>query len=175
MILGSYVWILLTVCANWEAPPSGRSSLVTDVMTTYWSCNFLIASTICSGSCGSGAWGCPFFTAQKVQLRVQASPSIMKVAVPSAKHWVRLGQWALSQTVCNFRPRMSWPISRSTAGLSGLGLNHSGRLACSGTSPALFRVLIQMFPRTSRRKAPEYLPALSVFPVFPILRSLHCP
>ena len=47
---------------------------------------------------GSGA-GRPGSTEQKLQRRVQRSPSSMKVAVPREKHSPRLGQRASSQTV----------------------------------------------------------------------------
>ena len=64
-----------------SAPPSGRSSRVTQVMTTCFSPSRWTASATRRGSSGSGGSGRPFFTLQNRQPRVQTSPRIMKVAV----------------------------------------------------------------------------------------------
>ena len=57
------------------------------------------------GSSSSSALGRPCATSQNGQRRVQISPIIIKVAVPSPKHWGRLGQAASSQTVYSFCSR----------------------------------------------------------------------
>ena len=49
--------------------------------------------------------------AQYPQARVQTSPRIMNVAVPWCQHSPMFGQWASSQTVLSFSPRIR-PLSR---------------------------------------------------------------
>ena len=88
--------------AKWAAPPSGRSSRSTEVITTYLSPRSATDSARCLGSSGSSPLGRPKPTSQNEQRRVQMSPMIMKVAVPPPKHSGRLGQAASSHTVCSF-------------------------------------------------------------------------
>ena len=91
--------ILWMVAAKWVAPPSARSSRVTDVITTCLRPSDRTALPICSGSFLSGATGEPHSTAQKPQLRVQVLPKIRNVAVLSEKHSHWFGQRASWQTV----------------------------------------------------------------------------
>ena len=96
------------VAAKIAAPPSGRSSRLTDVMTA---CVRRICATALATRIGSSASGAasgrPVFTAQKPQARVQVSPRIMKVAVPASQHSPMFGQRASSQTVCRRSSRIS--------------------------------------------------------------------
>ena len=92
------------VRAKIEAPPSGSSSRLTEVMTAWRRCSLAIASATRSGSSSSRWVGRPVLIAQKPQLRVHTSPRIMKVAVPADQHSPMLGQWALSQTVFRSSP-----------------------------------------------------------------------
>ncbi len=69
----------------------------------------------------------PVATAQNEQERVQMFPKIMKVAVPAPQHSPILGQFPLSQIVCNLcsstKPRTcaySFPIGSLTLNQSGL-------------------------------------------------------
>ena len=76
----------LMVSAMAPAPPSGRSSRATQVTTA---CPSRIRSTAWatrSGSSGDSGRGWRVSTWQKPHARVQRSPLIMKVAVPSAQH-----------------------------------------------------------------------------------------
>ena len=88
------------VAAKCAAPPSGRSSRVTEVTTTYFSSIPAAASATRPGSPGSSGSGTPECTAQKRQLRVQRSPMIRKVAVRCEKHSHMFGHLASWQTVC---------------------------------------------------------------------------
>jgi hypothetical protein len=54
-----------------------------------------------SGSCQSAGPGFPVLTEQNLQARVQTSPSIMKVAVPTFQHSPMFGQLPLLHIVCN--------------------------------------------------------------------------
>ncbi len=87
------------VAAKWAAPPSARSSRLTDVTTTWRSPRRATADATRSGSAGSTARGRPCVTAQKPQFRVQVSPSSMKVAVLCPQHSPMFGQRASWQTV----------------------------------------------------------------------------
>ena len=87
------------VAAKCAAPPSGRSSRLTDVTTTWRRPSRAIAEATRTGSPGSTARGRPWVTAQKPQLRVQVSPSSMKVAVLCPQHSPMLGHRASWQTV----------------------------------------------------------------------------
>ena len=69
------------VAAKCAAPPSGRSSRVTEVTTAYFNPIRAAASATRVGSCGSSGSGGPGATEQKRQLRVQRLPMIRKVAV----------------------------------------------------------------------------------------------
>jgi hypothetical protein len=93
----------LTVSTKWLAPPSIRSSLVTEVITAYLMAKFFTASEILPGSAGSSGVGLPQDTPQNEQPLVQIFPQIRKVAVFFAKHSPMFGQSALSHTV--LRPR----------------------------------------------------------------------
>ena len=70
-----------TVFANCSAPPSGRSSRVGQVSTTWRRPSFFAAFAMFIGSSGSGGSGWPVVTLQKRQLRVQMLPRIIKVEV----------------------------------------------------------------------------------------------
>jgi hypothetical protein len=100
------------VAAKCSPPPSGRSSLVTEVITTYRSLINLAAWATRSGSSPSTGSGVPEVTAQKRQCRAQTSPKIMKVAVPLEKQMPLLGQRAWWQTVFSRRRRRREVISR---------------------------------------------------------------
>ena len=70
-----------TTAAMCAAPPSGRSSRVTCVTTTCRRASFFATSARCLGSSGSSGCGFAHETLQKRQLRVQALPMTMNVAV----------------------------------------------------------------------------------------------
>ena len=74
------------VCAMAPAPPSARSSRATQVTTACPSPIRSTARATRSGSSGDSGSGWRVSTWQKPQARVQRSPLIMKVAVPSAQH-----------------------------------------------------------------------------------------
>ncbi len=82
---GTRAWTASITAAQWRAPPSGRSSRSTEVITAW---RRPIAATAVARLAGSSAStpgrGRPEVTAQKPQRRVQISPRIMKVAVPSS-------------------------------------------------------------------------------------------
>ena len=82
-----------TVFAKCCAPPSGRSSLFTDVSTTYFS---IIASTafamFIGSSLSSHPLGLPVSTEQNLQALVQTDPISIKVAVPADQHSLIFGQ-----------------------------------------------------------------------------------
>jgi hypothetical protein len=74
-----------TAAANWAAPPSGRSSRVTLVITTWRSARRRAASATRRGSSESRAHrpaAPPVSTAQNRQPRVHVSPRMRNVAVP---------------------------------------------------------------------------------------------
>ncbi|MFO0751739.1 MAG: hypothetical protein U0411_00255 [Thermodesulfovibrionales bacterium] len=104
---GSRLLTARIVEANCAAPPSGRSSRVTEVTTTYRRPSSAAASATRSGSWGSTAAGAPEETEQKEHSRVQRSPRIMKAAVGFAKQTPWLGHRASSQTVAS-----PWLLSR---------------------------------------------------------------
>ena len=81
------------------APSSARSSRATVVTTAKPRPIRSTASATRSGSPGSSGSGRRVSTRQNPQARVQRSPLIMKVAVPSAQHSERLGHPASSHTV----------------------------------------------------------------------------
>ncbi len=87
-----------------DAPPSGSSSRLTDVITAWRMGIDATASANLSGSSRSRPSGRPVLTAQKPQPRVQMSPRIMNVAVPAPQHSPMFGQRALSQTVWSRLP-----------------------------------------------------------------------
>ena len=97
---GFCVRMASTVAAQWAAPPSGRSSRVTEVTTTYRSFISATLSATCRGSSASGARGRPVLVAQKRQPRVQMSPRIINVAVLRLQHSAWLGHLPLLQIVC---------------------------------------------------------------------------
>ncbi len=96
--------------AKISAPPLGRSSRSTLVITTNSSPICATASASRAGSSRSSAFGVPCATAQYAQLRVHTSPRIMNVAALCSQHSPMLGQWASSQTVCSLRSRIR-PLS----------------------------------------------------------------
>src|ERR1039458_6189128 len=70
--------------------------------------------------------GLPLGTAQKPQRRVQRLPSIMKVADFWFQHSPRLGQFALSQTVCRWRSRASFFRAWKVSPPGARAFSHSG-------------------------------------------------
>src|SRR6266478_10126298 len=115
------------VCWKCSAPPSGKSSRATAVITTCFSRIRCTASATRAGSSVSNGNGLAVVTAQKRQARVQRSPAIMKVAVPRLQHSQWFGHLALSQTVCN---RNSSSSARVWANLSVVGRvirSHGGK------------------------------------------------
>src|SRR3990170_8139914 len=90
----------LIVKTNCAAPPSLRSSLVTEVITTCFSFSSFAAMAMDNGSSRDGGAGLRFFpTLQKPQFLVHTSPSIRNVAVGFEKHSPIFGHRALSHTV----------------------------------------------------------------------------
>ena len=87
------------VAAMWAAPPSGRSSRATAVITANPRLSAETAFATRSGSSGSRGAGRAVVTSQNPQRRVQWLPPIMKVAVPRAQHSPRFGHAAERQTV----------------------------------------------------------------------------
>src|SRR5213592_3706167 len=92
--------------ANISAPPCGRSSRSTLVMTTCFSSICRTASARRAGSPVSRGVGVPCGTAQYAQFRVHTSPRIMKVAALCSQHSPTLGQCASSHTVWSASSRM---------------------------------------------------------------------
>ena len=83
-------------------PPSGRSSRLTEVRTTYFSFISCTERAACSGSAASSQpFGLPVLTEQKRQARVHTSPISMMVAVPELQHSLMLGHLASSHTVAS--------------------------------------------------------------------------
>src|ERR1051325_3483116 len=116
------------VSAKCSAPPSSRSSRVTDVTTMCRNpIRFAVSATARGSSGDGGAYGRPVVTLQKPQERVQTSPRIMKVAVPRAKHSVRFGQASDSQTECSDFSRSSDLTSCSCCRFRRFSRIHSGR------------------------------------------------
>ena len=109
---GFISFVARMVRAKCSAPPSGRSSLSTEVRTTYESPILESVSATFSGSSGSGGLpaGLPGVTMQNLQALEQTSPINIRVAVPLPQHSATLGQWASSQTVCSFSSLKS-PLS----------------------------------------------------------------
>ncbi len=93
---------------KWSAPPSARSSRVTEVITTCFRPSRAQASARRSGSSRATGSGWPRWTAQKPQGRVQTSPRTMNVAVRRVQHSERLGQRPLSQIVS--RPELGHQV-----------------------------------------------------------------
>src|SRR6476620_766389 len=100
IILGQIDFIALIVLAMCSAPPSCKSSLQTEVITTYLnSPHSLIAFATLSGSLTSGKAGLPLLTAQNLHALLHTSPITIIVAVPMPQHSDILGHFASSQTV----------------------------------------------------------------------------
>ena len=150
------------------APPSGRSSRVTEVTTTCRQESFAAASATSPGSEGSGGAGFPAATLQKAQPRVQTSPSRITVAVPAPQHSPTLGHRASRHTVRRPR-RASVPSTSSTLFPEGARtFSQSGRGARS------------RFMRTPpgdgcRRRPPHRAPPPSAEPFPPPRRSTSPP
>src|SRR5437867_7294118 len=90
-------FIVLTMCS---APPSCKSSLQTEVITTYLnSPHSLIAFATLCGSSASSKTGLPLLTAQNLHALLHTSPITIIVAVPTPQHSDILGHFASSQTV----------------------------------------------------------------------------
>src|SRR5919107_6111965 len=102
IVVGHKSLIALIVLAICSAPPSSKSSLHTEVITTYLKPHSLIALATLSGSPASSKNGLPLLTAQNLQPRVHMSPMIIIVAVPVPQHSDILGHLASSQTVLRF-------------------------------------------------------------------------
>src|SRR5919107_65802 len=100
IILWHRSFIDLIVLAMCSAPPSSKSSLQTEVITTYLNPHSLIALATLSGSpASSKTTGLPLLTAQNLHPLVHMSPMIIIVAVPVPQHSDMLGHLASSQTV----------------------------------------------------------------------------
>src|SRR6056297_2428062 len=100
VVFGFTSFTLRMVLLQKPAPPSAKSSLSTEVITQCLSSINFTDSAIHSGSISSGGRGFPVFTPQNLQLRVQMSPRIMKVAVPRFQHSPIFGQFPLVHMVC---------------------------------------------------------------------------
>ena len=83
------------------APPSARSSLSTDVTTTWRKRIARAESATRAASSTLGGNGTPEAVAQNRQRRVHTSPRIIKVAVPSRQHSPWFGHRPLLHMVCN--------------------------------------------------------------------------
>ena len=87
------------------APPSSKSSLLTEVKTAYLTLISSIDLATLSGSSSSNLpLGFPVSTEQNLQALVQTDPRSMKVAVPLFQHSLILGHIASSQTVLSLLP-----------------------------------------------------------------------
>ena len=115
------------VSATMPAPPSGRSSRATIVMTTCLRPMSFVASATRRGSSQSVIGGRPVARAQKPQFRVQTLPRIRKVAVPSAQHSPWLGQRASSHTVLSASSRRTCLVLAYVAPAPIRTLSHAGR------------------------------------------------
>src|SRR5664279_4448163 len=108
VIAGLVSFIRVIVSAQKEEPPSGRSSLSTEVITQCFRRIAFMEAANLSGSSGSGGNGLPVFVAQNLHALVQISPRIIKVAVPLFQHSPIFGQLPLvhivwrwfSKTIC---------------------------------------------------------------------------
>jgi hypothetical protein len=138
------------VRAKIEAPPSVRSSLVTEVMTAYFRPSERTTPAMRPGSASSGAEGLPLATAQKLQVRVHVSPRMRNVAVRLDQHSPMFGQRALWQIVWS---RCAFRISetRKKFGSDGsLTLSQTGFLSLPGVplpsgGPGIRAVLFTRF------------------------------
>ncbi len=95
--LGALALMRSTSFTKWLAPSSGRSSRVTDVITTWLSSSFATSSGIVSNSLSSTSLtSCGFFvsTEQKAQRRVQWLPRIMNVRCLFDQHSKIFGHFA---------------------------------------------------------------------------------
>src|SRR5712692_6185812 len=121
------------VAAKIAAPPSSRSSRVTEVITTWRRLRRVTASARRIGSPQSTSPGRPVLTSQNPQLRVQVSPSNRNEAVRnSPQHSPIFGQAASSQMVCRFCSRISFlRLLKWGPWLSGT-FNQSGRWPITG-------------------------------------------
>src|ERR687886_1180353 len=99
IIFGHRTFMALIVLAMCSAPPSFKSSLQTEVITTYLSPHSLIAWATLSGSPASSETGLPLSTAQNLHPLLHMFPMIIIVAVPLPQHSDILGHLASSQTV----------------------------------------------------------------------------
>src|SRR5919202_512351 len=99
IIVGDRSFIALIVLAMCSAPPSSKSSLHTEVITTYLNPHSLIALATLSGSPVSSKIGLPLLTAQNLHPLLHVFPIIIIVAVPVPQHSDILGHLASSQTV----------------------------------------------------------------------------
>ena len=127
----------LTVLAMCSAPPSIKSSLHTEVITTYFKPHSLIAVATLKGSSASRGLNLPFRTEQNLHLREQLFPMIMMVAVPDSQHSAKFGQRASSHTVCNSKVRREFlKLKNRFSEGNNFVLIHSGLLIrCSATVP----------------------------------------
>jgi hypothetical protein len=97
-------------------------------------------------------------TWQKPQARVQRSPLIMNVAVPSAQHSNMFGQPASSHTVTRPSPRTVWRSERNSVPMWALarsqgGLRASMGRAAAGSTPASASLASRPTSRTGRAGA----------------------
>jgi len=127
LVFGFCVRTAFIQVAKCAAPPSDKSSRVTEVITTYFKFIRATASDSLIGSAASRGCGMPGVTLQKWQLRVQVFPMIIKVAVPQPKHSPKFGQAASSHTVANLFWR-SICLMPAISGLHGHWLRIQGGL-----------------------------------------------
>src|SRR5215212_237731 len=99
IIFGHRPFMALIVLATCSAPPSFKSSLQTEVITTYFNPHSLIALATLLGSSASSKTGLPLLTAQNLHPLLHVFPIIIIVAVPVPQHSDMLGHLASSQTV----------------------------------------------------------------------------
>lgn len=159
---GRTVHTCWAVLAKWEAPPSGRSSHVTDVRTRCLRPGRAVARMAPAGSRVSGGPGLPFPMAQNRHRHVHNLPRMRKVAVRREKRVPRFAHAASAQIVA---APVSWGTATARAKAAGTTrtLAHGGSLGRTGPIPsdeAVDEPITQ--PGTlslPRRSVPPALPA----------------
>ncbi len=130
-VSGFFSRIIFIVFAKCSAPPSTRSSLATDVTTACFKPISETADATLCGSFGSKGFGFLVSTKQKPQARVQRSPAIMKVAVPSFQQSKIFGHPASSHTVTSFFSSIRFFNRLYSGPVASLTFIHSGFLRSS--------------------------------------------
>ena len=134
VVAGDAMRIARMVLAKCSAPPSAKSSLSTEVITTCCKPRRATASPTLSGSCGSSWSGLPVATLQKAQARVQIEPKIIIVACFCDQHSPILGQAASSQTVTKSSSRINFLVSVKAPACGAFTRSQSGRRGCGRSS-----------------------------------------